>query len=486
MSSPLAKLARIAAGAFAAAAIAATGANAAPAAPTPNSKLQTPNSAPAAALVIPTPAQVEWADAEIGVMFHFDMPVFHPRYNFRRWGTHPPASSFAPTALDTDQWLAASAKMGAKYAVLVAKHCSGFSLWPTAAHEYSVKNSPYKNGKGDIVAEFVASCKKYGIKPGIYASSSANGFLHVDDPGRVKPSSPVTQKRYTEIVEQQLTELWTNYGELFEIWFDGGVLAKSKGGPDAAGLLRKLQPNAIVFQGPAEFTNLIRWVGNENGVAPDPCWATARETTNANGTTEIKGLHGAPLEARWCPGEADFPLRLIRGVDGWFWRADQRDRVLDLDKLLQRYEWSVGRNANMLLGIVVDPRGLVPDADVKRMAEFGAAVKRLYGSPLPAKTITGDSAGNALTLELTAPASVDRLVLQEEIALGERVLEYVIKGKTAAGEWRELARGTNIGHKRIVRFAPVTLNAVRLEITKSKAPPVLRTFSAFAVESTAK
>ena len=115
--------------------------------------------------------------------------------------------------------------MGAKYAVLVAKHCSGFSLWPTDAHDYSIKQSPWKNGEGDIVADFIASCKKYNIKPGIYASTTANGYLYVDNPGVVQEGGPVTQEEYNQIVTQQLTELWSNYGELFEIWFDGGVLS---------------------------------------------------------------------------------------------------------------------------------------------------------------------------------------------------------------------------------------------------------------------
>lgn len=199
-------------------------------------------------VVTPNARQLAWADAEVGVLIHFDMPVYQPDYNFRKWGTHPDASIFNPTELNTDQWLETAHKLGAQYAVLVAKHCSGFSLWPTEAHDYSIKQSPWKNGEGDIVADFIASCKKYNIKPGIYASTTANGYLYVDNPGVVQEGGPVTQEEYNKIVTQQLTELWSNYGELFEIWFDGGVLSKDQGGADVLSLVQKLQPNAIAFQ----------------------------------------------------------------------------------------------------------------------------------------------------------------------------------------------------------------------------------------------
>ena len=152
-------------------------------------------------IVKPNARQLAWADAEIGVLIDFDVQVYHPEYNFRDWGTHPDASTFAPTELSTDQWIETAHKLGAKYAILVAKHCSGFSLWPTEAHEYSIKQSPWKDGKGDIVADFVASCKKFGIKPGIYASTTANGYLYVDNPGLIQKGSPVTQEEYNKIVQ---------------------------------------------------------------------------------------------------------------------------------------------------------------------------------------------------------------------------------------------------------------------------------------------
>lgn len=431
-----------------------------------------------AKIVTPNPIQQKWADAEIGVLIHFDMPVFRPEYNWRNWGSHPDASVFNPTQLDTDQWLKAASQIGAKYAVLVAKHCSGFSLWPTEAHAYSIKHSPWKNGKGDIVKDFIASCAKYGIRPGIYASTSANGFLRVDNPGLVQKGSPVSQKEYNDIVVKQLTELWSNYGKLFEIWFDGGVLAIDKGGADVLSLVKRLQPEAIAFQGPLGHPNLIRWVGNEEGVAPYPCWATADSTTNADGTVVVKGLHGNPMAPYWCPGESDFTLRKNNSFQGgWFWHAGEDHKLFSTDELVKKYETSVGRNTNMLLGIVIDNRGLVPDADMKRLEEFGNAIRKKYTTPV-AQT---SGSGNEYTLSFDAPESIDRVVIQEDIAQGERVLQYTVQGKTG-NDWVNLCSGTCIGHKRIETFRPVSVSQLRLVIATSKAKPQIKKFAAFEVQ----
>lgn len=428
-----------------------------------------------AGIITPNPRQQVWADTEIGVMISFDILVYEPEYNFRKWGTHPDLSKFNPTDLDTDQWLETAQKLGAKYAVLVAKHCSGFSLWPTEAHDYSVKNTPWKDGKGDIVADFVASCKKYNIKPAIYASSTANGYLHVDNPGVVQKGGPVTQKEYNAIVVKQLTELWSNYGELFEIWFDGGVLSKKQGGADILSLVQKLQPNAIAFQGPYGHPNLVRWVGNEEGVAPYPCWATADSTTNEDGTRVVKDLNGDPFAPFWCPGESDFTLRWNRSFQGgWFWKAGQDSMMFTLPELLKKYETSVGRNTNMLLGLVVNDRGLVPSTDVRQVEALGKEIVRQYGSPL--QKVSGT--GSEYVISFNSPTSINRVVIQEDIANGERVLKYSLKGKKGS-EWIELASGTCIGHKHIDRFEPQSIEAVKLVITDSKATPRIKNFAVY-------
>jgi alpha-L-fucosidase len=426
--------------------------------------------------VLPSEAQLKWADSEIGVLIHFDMPVFEPSYDFRKdWNYHPDISIFNPKQLDTDQWIKAAKDAGATYAVLVAKHCSGFSLWPTKAHDYSVKNAPWKNGQGDIVKDFIASCRKYGLKPGIYASTTANGYLKVDNPGRVVSGDPIEQKKYNEIVEMQLTELWSQYGDLFEVWFDGGVLPVEKGGFDVLALLRKYQPHAIAFQGPFGYENNIRWVGNEEGVAPYPCWSRADSTTSASGVVEIKGLNGNPEGLFWCPGESDFPLRLNSSFQGgWFWHKDQDTRMRSLNELVDKYCKSVGRNTNMLLGVVIDERGLVPDADVKRMNEFGELIKKSFGVPL-AET---QGSGKELTLNLSKPQQVNYVVIAEDIANGERIREYKLSGMVH-GKWELLATGSSVGHKRIELIKKGDCKSVKLEILKSDGMPVIKSLACY-------
>ncbi len=413
--------------------------------------------------VLPTAAQLKWADAEIGVLIHFDMPVFEPSYDFRSdWNYHPNLSVFNPTQLDTDQWIKASKAAGATYAILVAKHCSGFSLWPTAAHQYSVKNTPWRNGQGDIVKDFIASCKKYGLKPGIYASTTANGYLQVDNPGKVVSGNKEEQQKYNEVVRTQLTELWTNYGKLFEVWFDGGVLPPEKGGFDVLSMLKDKQPDAIAFQGPYGHQHNIRWVGNEEGVAPYPCWSAADSTTSSSGVVEIKGLNGNPKGLFWCPGESDFPLRLNSSFQGgWFWHKDEDDQLRSIDELVDKHSKSVGRNTNMLLGVVVDDRGLVPDVDVKRLEEFGNEISAKYAHPVAKKV----NQGKLVHITFDVPQQLSRIVVMEDISKGERIREYNLYGKEN-GAWKLLSTGSSVGHKRIEVVEGV-FQAVKFEVTKA-------------------
>jgi len=407
---------------------------------------------------LPTEEQKVWAALEIGVIIHLDVQTFVPEYKFRRqWGYVPPAETFAPTALDTDQWIRSAAAAGAKYAVLVAKHCSGFSLWPTDVHDYSIKNSPWKDGGGDIVGDFIASCEKYGLKPGLYYSASCNAFRNVDNPGTVRDKDPRAQEEYNKTVLAQLTELWTRYGDIFEIWFDGGCLPVEDGGPDIAALLHELQPDAVVFQGPQGTKSLLRWVGNERGVAPKDCFATVGD--------------------QWSPAESDFPnryaLKAFQG--GWFWRAGEDRALLSPKALLRAYLTSVGRNTNMLIGMVIDDRGLVPDADAAVFARFGELLQQTFDTPIAA--LSGDALRTEPdkykhSLGLPAGASPRYLAMEEDIAHGERVQGYNVRtgGKNIKGKC--------IGHKRILALPPNTKEIV-LEITQAKAEPMLKSLAIF-------
>ncbi len=458
-------------------------------------------------LVLPTPSQAAWADAEIGVIIHFDMQVFEPTYEFRkRWGYTPDPKIFNPKELDTDQWIATAKSAGATYAVLVAKHCSGFSLWPTKAHDYSVKSTPWRGGTGDIVADFIASCRKFGLKPGIYASASCNAHLRVDNPGKVLTSDPEflkkysssmemqsrvgtpgggiwagpeEQRRYNRVVETQLTELWSEYGKLFEIWFDGGVLPPEQGGPDIVPIMRRLQPDAVVFGGPKDWPSLARFVGNERGEAPDPFWSTTGNLEAFDGTTEVAGLGGDPDGPVWSCGEADMPNRgqheAFQG--GWFWREGDDRCVYSLDHLVECYFTSVARNCNLLLGMVIDPRGLVPEVDCKRFAEFGERIGKIFSAPA-AKT---NGTGTELTLPLPEGRTPSVLGLMEDIRLGERVRHFVVEAKTASG-WREIWSGTCVGHKRLERFEPLKASELRLRIAESVAEPQIREFAAWEAD----
>jgi alpha-L-fucosidase len=435
-------------------------------------------------LVKPTEQQARWADCEIGVLIHYDIQVFSPAYEFReQWGWHPEASVFNPAALSTDQWIQTARAAGARYAVLVAKHCSGFCLWPTEAHAYSVKHSPWKDGKGDIVRDFVDSCSTYGMEPGLYYSCSCNAFLNVDNPGKVRSGSREDQDRYNELVIQQLTELWGNYGRLFEIWFDGGILPPEMGGPDIVPLLSRLQPAANVFQGRRGMPSLLRWAGNESGQAPDPCWSTTNLARNDfDGTVDCtEAGTGDPHAPIWAPAESDMPNRNkdLSETGGWFWKEGEDGLVYSAGHLLERYLGSVGHNANLLLGMAIDNRGLVPDQDSRQLAWFGELVTRTFGE----RNLLGETAGmgKELTVELAGTGKIGFIVIMEDIRQGERVLAYRITGWDGT-RWLELCSGSSVGHKRIHRFGypkPEKISRIRLVCDESKDEPVIRRLAVY-------
>lgn len=416
----------------------------------------------------PTLEQIQWSDCEIGVIIHLDLVIYQAPYRCRDHFFDPiPSSVFNPQKLNTDQWLAAAKSLGAKYAILVAKHCTGFSLWPTKAHDYSIKNTPYKNGQGDIVKDFFDSCQKYGIRPGIYCSASFNQYFGVENPGIVIDNDPEKQKAYHEIVLTQLTELWTNYGKLFEIWFDGGVIPVSEGGPDIEGLLKKLQPDALVFQGPAGTKSLLRWVGNERGIAPEDCSSLYdNRTQNEGGTTERDTLCDTP--EIWCPAESDFPNRYAKQsyLGGWFWRENEEDAIVPAEELFNNYLTSVGRNTNMLVGMVINTDGEFPEPDAKTFAKAGELIRNTFSTPIA----VGDTQN--VTLPTDAVRAPQYVVLKENIAHGERVTNYTVRAYDANNNQIFTHHGKVIAHKRILEIPKESVK-VTLEINNCRAEPYL-------------
>lgn len=415
----------------------------------------------------PTPEQVAWQDAELGMMICLDLITFTDlrEPNWQKAGKLDP-NLYNPTQLNTDQWMDVAKAMGATYTVFVAKWCTGHLQWQTDLYPYGVKQSTWRDGKGDVVKDYIESSRKYGVKPGIYASVTANAYWEVNNPGLVnwgKGGDDARQAEYTRMSERMLKELWGNYGPLFEIWFDGGAPPVEKGGPNLIPMLRELQPKAIVFQGPAAS---IRWIGNEKGVAGYPCWATVAASEAAG--------DGDPNGAIWQPAECDVPIRNHE----WFWNPNEEDKIYSLDALVDMYYKSVGRNCNMIVGITPDRSGLIPEADFKRAAEFGAEIRRRFGKGL-AET---QGKGETVELALEKPAVIDHAIVMEQIADGERVREYVIEGMVG-GAWKEIARGQSIGHKRIERFDPVEVSRVRLRCVKSVAEPLIRKLAVYHVGS---
>jgi alpha-L-fucosidase len=400
----------------------------------------------------PTAQQLAWQDLEIGVLIHFGPNTFMNR----EWGdgTADP-TTFNPTQLDANQWVRAAKSAGANYLVFVAKHHDGFCLWPSAQTDYSVKASPWRDGKGDVVREVVNATRKAGMKFGLYLSPWDRHEPFYKD-----------FTKYDDFYVSQLTELATHYGPLTEFWLDG---AGSEGHvydfDRYVKQLRTLQPKALIFADAAFLKDGdIRWVGNENGLASEENW-------------NVLDLHGYK---RWRPAEADTPLR----KDHWFWHPDDEKSLKSVAELLDTYEKTVGRGAQLMIGLAPDSRGLLPESDVARLAQFGAAVRAIYG---PDKNfarrahvaryipVHGD-----FTIELTfdAPITFDRAVTMESLADGQPTEKYSIQA-FVSGQWTKLHDGITIGHKKIDKFLRTTASRVRLVIQSHDLNARINTFQLF-------
>jgi len=407
-------------------------------------------------LATPTPAQFAWHDRELEMFICLD-PCAWQNNEYDDHST--PLSDINPTALDTDQWVDVAKSMGAGLVLFVAKHTGGFCWWQTDTSDYGVRQIPWREGKGDVVADLAESCREAGIALGIYCSP-ADAVHGAAVGGRC--SAEEAQAAYNEIYRRQLTELLTRYGDIAEVWFDGSLVV------NVGDILRQHAPNAVVLQGPQAS---IRWVGNEDGYAPYPAWNAVSQEDARSGVATAQ--HGAPDGTAWLPNEVDTVATVQHW---WFWKSLPERQLLTVDQLMDRYYASVGHGAVLLLNQTPDTSGLIPAEDARRIAEFGREIRHRFG-----RSIAHTSGmGTRIMLDLMKPTVIDHVVLMEDIAQGERIREYVLEGETPHGR-RVLATGSAVGHKKIERFAPVEVTRVRLRVRKAVGEPAIRKLAAYRV-----
>jgi len=461
--------------------------------------------APAPCLPVPSPQQVAWQQLETYAFIHFGPNTFSDK----EWGYgDAPLSAFDPSALDCDQWVRTLVAAGMRGVILTCKHHDGFCLWPSRYTDYSVRNTPYKGGKGDVVGELAAACARHGIKFGVYLSPWD------------RHQACYGTGLYREYYYCQLRELLTDYGEVFEVWFDG-----ANGGDGWYGgarerreidrrtyydfaqawrIVRELQPDAIIFSdgGPG-----CRWVGNEKGYANATNWSLLRGGEVYPGYPAYEELQSGHADGdTWTAAECNTSIR-----PGWFYHPAEDDAVKSVDKLTDLYYRSVGHNGTFLLNFPVNREGLIPAEDSARAVQWHQRIERelktdLLGKGSGATFTASEERGKAysaamvgdgdyetywatsdgvvsatLTIKLRRKQTLNRMVLQEYIPLGQRVKQFVVEYKTAGG-WVAVDAGeetTTIGYKRILRFKEATAREWRVRIVDARACPCISTVSGY-------
>ena len=417
-----------------------------------------------AARLVPTPQQLEWQQMELTAFLHFGINTF----TGREWGDgkENPAL-FNPTDFDAEQWVRSLKEAGFKMAILTAKHHDGFCLWPTKTTGHSVAASPWKDGKGDVVRELRDACDKYGIKFGVYLSPwDRNASCYGDSP------------KYNEFFIEQLTELLTNYGEVHEVWFDGangeGPNGKKQEYDWTAILstIRRLQPRAVT----AIMGDDVRWVGNERGLGRETEWsatvltpgtyARCEEQNKALGVKATsKDLGGRDMlvnakELFWYPSEVDVSIR-----PGWFYHQQEDNQVKSLKHLTDIYFKSVGYNSVLLLNIPPDQRGRISDADVNRLKEFADYRKEIFADNRVKGGLKAWTArpGDTRVYQLKPKSEINVVMLREDISKGQRMEAFTVEALTADG-WKEIAKGTTVGYKRLIRIPAVEACQLRVKV----------------------
>jgi alpha-L-fucosidase len=401
---------------------------------------------------LPTADQLAWQDLEIGMFVHFAPNTWQDKEGD---DLSTPLSAMNPD-VDTDNWAECAVNLGARYIVFVAKHAGGFCMWQTKTTEYSIRNTPWKQGKGDVLADLAASCRKRGLRLGVYLSPR-DDYFGAGVGGVCKDAAK--QAAYNAMYREQLTEVLTRYGEMVEVWFDGSSVVP------VSDLVKKYAAHAAIFQGPDA---TIRWVGTEMGFAPYPLWNAESMADARSGTSTA--LLGDPDGDAWIPVECDVSIRR----PDWFWSTKNEKNLMTLDQLVEVYYRSVGRGAQLLLNVPANRRGHMADADFARTREFGDQIRERFGKSL-AET---EGRGARLELKLPEPGQVDHVILEEDCRFGQRVRGFGLQGLIDR-EWTEFYTGSSIGHKRIVPLGAEKFSALRLVVTQSEGEARIRRFAAF-------
>lgn len=407
----------------------------------------------------PSERQLAYQDWEFGLFLHFGLRTFYEGYiDFDERPMTP--TEFNPTKLDCEQWIRKAKEAGMNYAVLTAKHHDGFSNWPSRYSQFTVADSPWKDGQGDVVREFVEACRKYDVKPGLYYSPyDGSADFYTQD-----------AKAYDDYFVNQITELLTEYGEIDILWFDGcGSEGHTYDWNRIIVEVRRMQPNILIFNmGDPDF----RWVGNEDGIAPIPCWNVV-DSTEFSILTDDKEEWKGQL---WLPAECD-----VQMGKNWFYSDQDEHTIKSLNELMGLYYSSVGRGANLLLNIGPDREGLLPSKDAERLRSFGEEIRNRFQNPIA----TLSQCTNVEQKWLYEPKQshlLDHIVIQEDLTKGESVLSFKISIITAKSHRPvDIYEGRNIGHKAIIRIPTVKVAGVILEIMDSDGEPAIREFSFYYI-----
>ena len=371
----------------------------------------------------PTEKQLEFLDWELGVFMHYGIRTFNEEH--RDWDMKPmTAESFNPSEQDCRQWIKSLKDAGVKYTVLTSKHHDGFCLWPTAQTEHCVRNSPYKNGKGDVIKEYVDACREFGMKCGIYYSCAQFG------------SAQLSGKEYENYVVAQLTELMTNYGKIDYLWFDGcGSDGHNFDNDRIKRLIRELQPDVLSI---GTWGDTCRWIGNEWGI------------------TSLNNINHYKDEDIFKPGECDCCITRNQSENFWFYNETHKDCVRTPGEMVGLYYHSIGKGANLLLNIAPDRRGLIPESNLKLLGDMAAEMnRRLTDCRLPSSEVKKDDEKYFITLDKYS--LVDHVVLEEDMTDGQHITSFDVCVSETFEEFNHfpIYRGYTVGHKMICTFPPV-------------------------------